>query len=295
MKKILISLIAGALAALMLTSCSDTVDTETTASSTQSTVSTESSTTESSVSSSETTESTESTESTETSASETTESTESSSSSATESETTTDHNHVAVGAWERNATEHWHLCEDGEKTDVGEHTLDDEDVCTVCGSVFWFMIDEDEEGFYFVYVLDFDSHGELVRYTLYNGEGTALKEGVCDIVYDDDGNKVLEKVYENGALIQELFYEVNENGSYRAKEYYYEEFGLSIYYEYNEFEDPTLCRSYDETGEVILYAVWEYVTDEDGNYYMSKYTEYDYTAETIIIEEHNSHDEMTLY
>lgn len=259
----MIALIAGALAAFMLTSCNDTVDTETTASSAQSSVSTEASTTESSSettdsSSSETTDS--SISSSESAESSSSSETEESSSSATESETTTtDHNHVAVGAWDRNATEHWQLCEDGEKFNVGVHTLNEESTCTVCNS--YFMQWDDHS----VSIYDKDSHGETVRCTVYDADGNVEYEAINDIVYDD-GNKVFEKTYENGILTGETSY--NANGDIL----------------FNVF--------YQEDGNQILREEYEYAVNEDGESYIGKYTVYDYEEGCVDVVETNDHGEV---
>ena len=266
MKKTLIALFAGILAVSMLTACNNQgTGTNSSAQSTQSTVTTDTS------------------ESTSSSTTGTTSSTSGSTA------TTPEHNHVAVGGWERNATEHWQVCEDGEKIDAAAHTINEENVCIGCGSHFMYWDDNA------VTVYNEDSHGETVRYTQYNADGNVEYEEINHITYDDNGNKIFQKTYENGILTAEFHYGINANGVYITKASYYEEFGLSSYYEYNEFEEAVLTCFYDENGEETNHIVYEYQTDADGNIYMSKYTEHDYANGYIYLEEYNDHGEPVSY
>ena len=43
------------------------------------------------------------------------------------------HTHTYAATWSTNATQHWHECSCGDKTDVANHTYDATFVCTVCG------------------------------------------------------------------------------------------------------------------------------------------------------------------
>ena len=48
-----------------------------------------------------------------------------------------DHTHTAKEGWEWNGTEHWQVCECGEKMDAAAHELNDALVCADCGAEVW--------------------------------------------------------------------------------------------------------------------------------------------------------------
>ena len=89
------------------------------------------------------------------------------------------HTHAPLEGWDRNATEHWHNCECGEKLDTAAHELDDLSSCTVCGSeiIDW------GDGTFDVY--NYDENGSTV-YTV-RGE---LAWGHQLRIYDAAGNEL---------------------------------------------------------------------------------------------------------
>lgn len=134
---------------------------------------------------------------------------------------TTEHTHIAIGGWERNAKEHWQLCEDGEKLNVGAHTLNDEDICTVCGSSV-LSYDDGKAS-----VSDYDEHGDQIRHTYYAADGTKISETFTEYATDADGN----------------CYEV------KSTEYQYI-YGKVYIGEYNEYGDQTARTISDLDGNV---------------------------------------------
>lgn len=200
---------------------------------------------------------------------------------------TVGHIHTPAGGWDRNAKEHWHVCEDGEKMDVAAHTLDDMNVCNICNSAIidWgdgtFDVDTDNE------------YGETVRRTSYDADGNVISENRYEIEYDADGNKTFAKFYEDERLADETYYALGADGVYETKIIsYYEDGSPHSVNEYDTNGDNVLAYFYDETGKERYRIVTEYAEDENGDRYESKSTDYDYINEKIYIGEYNAFEDQ---
>lgn len=196
------------------------------------------------------------------------------------------HVHTAVGGWDRDAKEHWLVCEDGEKMDVGTHILNDDSVCTVCGST---LIDWGDGSFD---VYNSDEHGETIRCTSYDSDGVITSDSLTEITYDEEGNKTHVKTYREGILSDEVYYAIGADGVYEVKYISYNEDGSYFTNEYNEDSELILACTYDENGVEVFRVISEYAEDEDGNRYVCLNTEYDYVNQKIYIGEYNAFEDQ---
>lgn len=150
------------------------------------------------------------------------------------------HKHAAGDIWERNATEHWRLCECGEKLESGTHQLQN-DVCTLCGSEIWDTGDE-------IHIYNYDEMGSTIHSSSYNTQGELLYDQVFNYEYSANGLILRESVWENGFCIQETEYDENGN--------------------------VTISRSYEEGIGLSLESRYEYTQNADGLDYQSGAIEY---------------------
>lgn len=153
----------------------------------------------------------------------------------TEKATEPEHTHTATGPWDRDAKEHWQVCEDGEKLNVAAHTFDEESICTVCKST----VDMTDDGE--AYVNTYDEQNNLIRYTYYGADGSAISEILSEYATDADGN----------------YYEK------KSTEY---DYAKSVIYisEYNEYEDQTARTVMDLDGKVQQKDRFEREYNDEG-------------------------------
>jgi len=177
------------------------------------------------------------------------------------------HTHAALEGWDRNATEHWHSCECGEKLDAAAHTLDDMNICTVCGSevLDW------GDGTFNVY--NYDETGAIIRDSSLSKGGELLMEYVYDREYDANGDLVTEKVLVDGVLCTEASYTTDENGTWQTGYIDYYEDGSKHTAEYDVNGEITHTQRYNADGVMESDAVYEYGYTDDGESYRAKYTE----------------------
>lgn len=169
-------------------------------------------------------------------------------------------------AWDRDAKEHWHVLENGERADVAAHVLQDV-FCEVCDSEVWVFDDGWAD------VSNYDEYGELVRATSYDDTGAVSYDCVFEYGYDENGVKLWEKQYENGRFAGETEYAVNAEGEnlpvWSAS--YYDD-GTSARNEYDEHGNVIKAITYDVDGSVSEENTSEYALDADGRYYEAKNT-----------------------
>lgn len=182
-----------------------------------------------------------------------------------ETEAATEHVHTATGEWDRDAKQHWQVCEDGEKLNVGEHTLDDEGICSVCHS----LVTDYGEGQFIVN--NHDEHGDTVRYTYYDADGSVVEEEFTEYGLDAEGNcyelKTTRYDYTYGAIYVS---EYNEYGDQTARTISDLEGNVEqtdrFEREYNDEGDPIWEKSY--TNDVLVQEITGYQTYVDGEYTM---------------------------
>jgi len=197
------------------------------------------------------------------------------------------HTHAAPEGWDRNATEHWHTCECGEKLDAAAHALDDMNVCTVCGSeiIDW------GDGTFNVY--DYDETGAAIRDSSFSKGGELLMEYVYEREYDADGNPVLEKMIVDGVLCTEASYTTDENGTWQTGYTDYYEDGSKVIAAYNIDGEITHSQHFNADGVMELESFTEYAYTDNGESYGAKYTEITADGEKLYAE-YNQYEDVTL-
>ena len=182
----------------------------------------------------------------------------------------------------RDAREHWVIGENEERLEISAHELDEQKICTVCKS----KIDKFPDGSCDVY--DYDEHGNIIRGTMYDIDGSVINETFIEYTYDEHGNIILEKGWANpdyyidgfpmitGWITENEyaldfegnFYLIRKTETHDAGDYYYEEY----------IEDGLLSAKfyYDEDGKLYLEEHNEYLPDENGELYVSKSSLYDF-------------------
>ena len=193
------------------------------------------------------------------------------------------HTHSPTEGWELNAKEHWQACECGEAMNTAAHTLDENSRCDVCGAEIWDFGDS-------VDVNTYNEYGDMLRMTSYDAEGNITTDLWYEYEYDADGNKLLEKYYGDGVLMDETAYEAGVPVSYTA---YYED-GTKTVTEYDENGNTPHSVYYDADGSVASETWSEYDFTADGVSYESKNTMIDFDG-TKYIGEYNEQGDMTAW
>lgn len=169
-----------------------------------------------------------------------------------------------VFEWDRDAKEHWHVAENGEKADAAPHVMQDV-FCEVCGSEIWLFDDG------YADVSNYDEYGELVRSTSYDEQGVVNYDCAYAYGYDENGNKLWEKQYEQGVFVAEAVYALNaegENWPVWSASYYDD--GTSARNEYDAHGNVIKAYTYDADGAVTYESTSEYALNADGWYYEAK-------------------------
>jgi len=177
------------------------------------------------------------------------------------------HTHTPLEGWERNGTEHWKLCECGEKLDTAAHELDDADLCSICGSEVLDWGDGTLD------VTDYDEHGNTTRSSSFSKGGELLQEYIYNREYDADGNLMVETVFCDGVLTTENRYTTDENGTWQNGYVDYYEDGTVTDVEYNPDGEIIRTRFFDEDGKLESESTSEYAYTDEGESYESVYTE----------------------
>ena len=129
------------------------------------------------------------------------------------------HTHTEGENWEADSTGHWKVCtECGEKTQAGDHTLNDESKCTVCASDVMKWDDS-------VSLYTYDAYENIIKMADYDLDGNLLSETVNEYEYDANGNITGVTEYINGNLSGETEYTVSDGESIPVKYTQYNEDG----------------------------------------------------------------------
>ena len=114
-----------------------------------------------------------------------------------------------------------------------------------------------------------NQYGDSVLSVFYNAAGETEYESCSEYEYDEDGNRLSAKGYEDGRLAWESVYALSEDefGAWSWEKTYteYLEDGSRNVYEYDEEGRGISETGYDAEGEIILTLNYDYTTDEDGN------------------------------
>lgn len=190
-----------------------------------------------------------------------------------------------VFEWDRDAKEHWHVLENGEKADAAPHVMQDV-FCEVCGSEIW-MFDDG-----YADVSNYNDYGELVRTTSYDETGEVNYDCAYAYGYDENGVKLWEKQYEHGVFVSETVYALNaegENWPVWSASYYDD--GTSARNEYDDHGNVIKAFAYDADGTVTYESTSEYALNADGWYYESRRVSV--MSGTVFIDEYNEYGDWT--
>lgn len=168
--------------------------------------------------------------------------------------------------WERNAVEHWRVLPSGEKTDLGSHHLEDA-VCTVCGSEVWAFDGGTAD------VSDYNEHGDLVRYTSFDEDGSLTFELRYAYEYDAEGHILVSREFTGDVLTTEIVYNVGSDGEQIpvSQVVYYDDDTWAAN-EYDEHGNLIHSVSYDPDGTISVEEFSEFAQNAEGRYYEWKQT-----------------------
>lgn len=192
---------------------------------------------------------------------------------------------LPVFEWERDVKEHWHVLESGEKADVEEHVMEDV-ICIVCESEIWAFDDGSAD------ISNYNEYDELVRSTYFDENGEVSYDCAYAYGYDENGVKLWEKQFENGLLVGETAYAVNEEGENHPvwSNAYYDD-GTWARNEYDEHGNVVKAFAYEADGTVSYESTIEYALDAYGWYYEARTTAN--MSGTIFINEYNEYGDWT--
>lgn len=160
--------------------------------------------------------------------------------------------------WVADNLGHYLSCSKGnERINAGEHTVNDEHICTVCGAEVIAFSPKNLE------ITVFNEFGFAKTYTSYYGSNIVYRE---ETKFEKSGDTYTGyKIYSGEDLVEEgKFASVNADGYVLSqKTQYYEDGEYSIYL-YNEHGDYTKCTDYNKNGEEISVTEREFVYNENG-------------------------------
>ncbi len=190
--------------------------------------------------------------------------------------------------WDRDAFEHWQNGENGEKLNTAEHEIGEDWVCAVCKSeiIDW------SDGSYDV--MNYDENHNILRQSTYASDGT-VTEFTTEYVYDENGNIISSKGYENGVLYTEDEYMIDPDGNQiQTRSTMYLSDGLKQVTEYN---GPEIARidTYYADGSLYYESVHEYALSDDGMYYLSGITETDHSQEITYEYKYNEQNDCIAF
>lgn len=187
--------------------------------------------------------------------------------------------------WARNVEEHWHVLENGEKADVGAHSLTEEGKCEVCGCEF---LDYGEDDW--TEVFDTNDHGDLVRVTFFMADGTLDYECTYAYGYDENGAELWEFRFVDGELVDEMVNTVDEDGLQRQLYTVgHDEDGGWTRTDFDENENAVKTCAYNAEGVLYYEEICEYAMNDEGWFYLVKQTTY--TDNQVFINEYNEYED----
>lgn len=190
------------------------------------------------------------------------------------------HSHTAEG-WQVSGTGHWKECGCGEKFSQGDHELDDELFCKVCGAEVFVWDDGTDVNLY-------DQNGNPIHSMSFDSDGNMTYDFATEYIYDEDGNILTEKTYDFGTLQDEIVYVDGEVVSVMS---YYDE-GCRTLLTYDENGNLVTKTSYDGNGNVIGEDYSEFALTADGEWYESRCTSIDTNGSKYIGEYNEWEDQI---
>ena len=190
--------------------------------------------------------------------------------------------------WDRNFSEHWINGENGEKLNVGEHELDEIWLCSVCGSeiIDW------GDGFFDVY--NYDDQGNLERHSSYSSDGECIDDYQNIFEYDESGNVIYLKVYQNGSICGESEFSYSSEGwTYESRCTTYYSTGNYSVEEYDENGNALLFQGFDAEANLVAESINSFATHPDGYEYLAKTISKDYETGSESVYQYNEHGDLT--
>lgn len=172
---------------------------------------------------------------------------------------------LPVFEWQRDLVNHWKVDKAGEMQAFGTHVLDDELVCSVCGS----QVSAWDDGSGDVY--DYDAMGNLLRYTGFDETGAKTTESTHALTCNEDGVLLLDLEYVDGVFYGEYVYRADEDGwPVPVRQTCYDADGSVSVNEYDEAGNLVRASVCDAEGALIVEILSEYEMDASGWYYEAK-------------------------
>jgi hypothetical protein len=199
------------------------------------------------------------------------------------------HTHEAVEGWDRDLEQHWKVCACGEKLEAAEHTLDDENLCTVCGSE---CIDYGGSGG----VYNYDAYGNIIRMTDYDEDGKLLMDDVREHTYDADGNLTESKYYDGDRLYQQDYFAQGAYGEWIVVKSINFSEGAKTESEYDENGGIVADRYYENDALVSETSYEnEYAVADDGYPRLAKVTIRHSETGMVEVMEYDYNDRILLH
>lgn len=190
-----------------------------------------------------------------------------------------------VFEWERDLSSHWQLDENDEIINAGEHTLDDELFCTVCGSEVWDYGDGSGS------VSNYDEQVNLLHYTSFEN-GVVTYDDRHILTYDENGVLALDLEFIDGVFFGEYIYAADEEGNaIPVKESAWYEDGASAVNEYDQYGNCVRSASFEPDGSLSVEIITEYALADDGGFYECRSTTLFASGETFYSEYNQYGDE----
>ena len=156
---------------------------------------------------------------------------------------------------------HTYTCTDCGKEISGAHKLDEDNFCEGCNSSIY--VEDDGS----CNITTYDEHGSMKSDIYYDANGNVHTEIIYENEYDENGNEVSCKTYENGILIHETHYETIEtdelHAHYITQSIDYDEDGRTVTIYADTMMNAQSVTVYDADGNVVTQTTYQYTKDEE--------------------------------
>lgn len=176
------------------------------------------------------------------------------------------HTHQLPDDWNVDLTHHRKACTDcGETVENAEHTLDEDDRCTVCGAK---VVDWGDSKSLYLY----NDNGDMLKTVDYDLDGKVITETTYQYEYDSDGLLTGSTTTTDGVLVEKYTYTAIDGESVVSRYISYADDGTKFTNDYDKYGNVILLVSYDAEGNVDYRSESEYALSSDGEWYEVKCT-----------------------